>query len=56
MADEPFCDLIKKSCKPCEGGVPPLSEKDIRRFLAQLSGWEYADGTINKVYRFKDYY
>lgn len=56
MADEPFCDLAKKSCKPCEGGVPPLSEEDVRRFLAQLSGWEYADGTISKICRFKDYY
>lgn len=56
MADEPFCDLTKKSCKPCEGGVPPLAEEDIRRFLAQLSGWEYADGVISKIYRFKDYY
>jgi 4a-hydroxytetrahydrobiopterin dehydratase len=56
MADEPFCDLAKKSCKPCEGGVPPLSEDEIRRFLAQLSGWEYAAGEIGKTYRFKDYY
>lgn len=56
MADEPFCDLTKKSCKPCEGGVPPLSDEDIRRFLAQLSDWEYADGKIGKIYRFNDYY
>ncbi len=56
MADEPFSDLIKKSCKPCEGGVPPLSEENIHRYLTLISGWEYADGTINKVYRFKDYY
>lgn len=56
MAVEAFCDLTKKNCKPCEGGVPPLSEEEIRRFLAQLSGWEYADGAISKTYRFKDYY
>ena len=56
MADEAFCDLTKKNCKPCEGGVPPLSEVEIRRFLEQLSGWEYAEGTISKIYRFKDYY
>jgi 4a-hydroxytetrahydrobiopterin dehydratase len=56
MAEEPLCDLTNKNCKPCEGGIPPLSEENIRRFLTLLSGWEYADGKIGKIYHFKDYY
>lgn len=56
MADENYCDLTQKSCKPCEGGVPPLSEDEISKYLAQLNGWTYASGEIGKIYRFKDYY
>ncbi len=56
MADEIACNLSTKSCKPCEGGVPPLSADEVERLLAQLSDWECADGKIAKTYRFKDYY
>ena len=56
MADEPFCDLAQKSCKPCEGGVPPLTEDEISKYLAQLSDWTYEAGEISKTYSFKDYY
>ncbi|MDD5329216.1 MAG: 4a-hydroxytetrahydrobiopterin dehydratase [Sulfuricella sp.] len=56
MANEIACDLSTKSCKPCEGGVPPLSAEEVERLLAQISGWECADGQIAKTYRFKDYY
>jgi len=50
------CDLAKGKCKPCEGGVPPLTEAEIKTHLAQLSGWEYVGGEIAKTYAFKNYY
>jgi 4a-hydroxytetrahydrobiopterin dehydratase len=49
-------DLARKKCKPCEGGVAPLSQDEIRRLVAQLDGWEYANGRIAKTYSFKNYY
>jgi 4a-hydroxytetrahydrobiopterin dehydratase len=49
-------DLASGKCKPCEGGVAPLKEQEIGNLLKQLDGWAYADGRINKTYRFKDYY
>lgn len=32
-------DLQRKSCKPCEGGMPPLDVPTIRQYLTGLSGW-----------------
>lgn len=52
----PVCDLTNKKCKPCEGGVPPLSEAEISALLKELSGWEYAGGVISKNYSFKNYH
>lgn len=50
------CDLAKGKCKPCEGGVPPLTEAEVKTYLAQLSGWEAVNGEIAKTYSFKNYY
>ena len=45
------CDLSKGKCKPCEGGVPPLTAAEIKTNLAQLSGWEVVNGEIAKIGR-----
>ena len=50
------CDLTNKNCKPCEGGVPPLSESEIQNLLQNVTGWEYANNCISKTYQFKNYY
>jgi 4a-hydroxytetrahydrobiopterin dehydratase len=49
-------DLSSGRCKPCEGGVAPLQEQEIRNLLRQLDGWTLANGRIVKTYDFKDYY
>ncbi len=49
-------ELSSKSCKPCEGGMPPMSEEEISRPLKELDGWEYNDGKIRKEFTFKDHY
>jgi 4a-hydroxytetrahydrobiopterin dehydratase len=50
------CDLTQASCKPCEGGVPPLTLEEIQDLMKQLKGWEHAGGAIAKTYSFKNYY
>ena len=52
----PVCDLTNKSCKPCEGGVPPLGAAEVSAMLKQLDGWTLAGNTISKTYSFKNYY
>jgi 4a-hydroxytetrahydrobiopterin dehydratase len=50
------CDLTNKNCKPCEGGVPPLSQDEATDLLKQLDGWELNDKRISKTFTFKNYY
>ncbi len=54
--DTNVCDLTDKHCKPCEGGVPPLTDKQARDLLKQLDGWELNDNRISKTFAFKNYY
>lgn len=49
-------DLAYKKCKPCEGGVAPLTTEEIASLIRQLNGWSYQDGVISKIYEFKNYY
>lgn len=50
------CDLTNKNCKPCEGGIPPLTQPEIDGMMKQLEGWEQHEQTIRKTYQFKNYY
>jgi 4a-hydroxytetrahydrobiopterin dehydratase len=49
-------ELARKKCKPCEGGVAPLTPEQIRPMLKGLDGWALADGAIAKTYGFKNYF
>ena len=35
--------LIQKSCTPCKGGIPPLTEGEAQSLQAQVAKWELAD-------------
>ncbi len=51
--------LDKKHCLPCEGGVPPLTEKAIQPFLAQFTFPWRLDPDLKKIsydFHFKNYY
>lgn len=50
------CDLTNKQCKPCEGGVPALTQDEARAMLKQLDNWELKDNVISKTFAFKNYY
>lgn len=49
-------ELARKKCKPCEGGVAPLSPEQVKPMLKGLDGWALADGAIAKTYRFGNYH
>ena len=50
-------DLTARRCKPCEGGVAPLSADAARELLEQLSDWQINNESneISRVYLFKNY-
>ena len=49
--------LSEHACIPCQGGVPPLSSEEIKRFLEKLEGdWHLNDhGHLEKSYVFKNF-
>ena len=52
------CDLADKSCVPCRGGVPPLTEAERAPLLAALgpNGWQVVDGHhLAKEFAFPDF-
>lgn len=49
-------ELARKKCRPCEGGVAPLSAEQVRPMLAGLDGWALDGGMLAKTYRFRNYH
>jgi|SRR5688500_16346436 4a-hydroxytetrahydrobiopterin dehydratase len=49
-------DLASKKCKPCEGGVAPLTQDQTRQMLRGLQGWGVDSGRLAKAYSFQNYY
>lgn len=48
--------LLEKHCKSCEPGAKPLDQGAVSDLMRQIDGWQLADQSISKAYRFKDYY
>ncbi len=50
-------ELAEKTCVPCQGGVPPLTEAEAEQYLADVPGWELIDGAtkIEKTFKFDNF-
>ena len=51
-------DLAARHCKPCEGGMAPLTPAQAQELLRQLSGWTLAADakTLRREFVFRDFY
>ncbi len=49
-------DLARQTCRPCEGGTPPLGDDEITAHLNALPGWHQEGTEIVRAYSFKNYY
>ena len=49
--------LAEKSCVPCRGGIPPLTEPAARDLLRRTPGWSLAEnGTrLQRQFEFRDF-
>ena len=49
--------LVRTSCTPCKGGIPPLTEGEAKTFHAQVPQWDVVDEArrIDRTYRFKNF-
>ena len=51
--------LAARKCRPCEGGIPPLTPEQAAQLLAQISkDWVLTDNAhaIRREFRFRDFY
>jgi len=51
--------LAEKKCKPCEGGIAPLTRPAAERLLASLAaGWRLGEdgGSLHRDFTFRDFY
>ncbi len=54
MRDED--DLAAKTCVPCHGGVPVLSEAEQQGLLARVADWQLVDGHhLRRNFEFRDF-
>jgi 4a-hydroxytetrahydrobiopterin dehydratase len=49
-------DLAQRRCKPCEGGVPPLTADEIAALLKRLPAWRVVDGKLTRTFEFRNYH
>lgn len=52
------CTLKEKTCKPCSGETPALTNDEITVLLPKLDNWHITDDNkvIHKEYKFKGFY
>jgi len=49
-------DLTKKRCKPCGGGVPPLSKSEVAKYCKRVKFWAAIDNKkIERELEFKNF-
>ena len=50
-------DLATKTCVPCRGGVPTLTEGEARGLLAGTPNWELQEGAtrLHRRFEFEDF-
>ncbi len=50
-------NIAQKTCTPCRGGIPPLTEKEAGGYLSQTPGWKLLEAghLIRRKFKFADF-
>jgi 4a-hydroxytetrahydrobiopterin dehydratase len=50
-------NLTERTCTPCRGGIPPLSEGEVNRFRAEVPDWDVSEQAdqIRRTFRFPNF-
>lgn len=51
-------DLSRKSCRPCEGGIAPITFAHAQELMVQIPGWtlEPSAQALSRTFEFKNFY
>ncbi len=57
MTIQSACELAKKKCVPCEGGVARMSPEEATEQLKEITGWELTEDNkrIRKAWQVKNF-
>ncbi len=47
--------LTSKKCVPCEGGVAPLTEEEIKKYMPLVPQWVLEEGKLVRRFQLKDF-
>jgi 4a-hydroxytetrahydrobiopterin dehydratase len=49
--------LVGKTCTPCKGGIPPLTQQEAERLHAQVPAWELREDArrIERKFKFRNF-
>jgi len=55
--DSMMDNLAEKTCTPCRGGIPPLTQEDAERLHVQVPDWELRDDAhrIERSFQFRNF-
>ena len=49
-------NLLSKKCVPCEGGIPPFTQEQIKQYVPLVPGWEVGENKkLQRDFKFKDF-
>ncbi len=48
-------DLLEQTCRPCEGGEPPLTAQQIQQLMPKIPQWHWEDNSIRRTWRADDF-
>lgn len=48
-------NLLQKKCIPCQGGIPPIGQKEIEKLLPQVQPWQLEEGKLVRELTFKNF-
>ena len=51
-------ELRRKKCKPCEGGIPPMTLEEAQSMQKEVPGWEVIDDGqgLRRIFTFANHY
>jgi len=48
-------NFISKKCIPCEGGVSPMKDEEIEKYLPIVPNWILEEGKLVRRFKFKNF-
>ncbi len=48
-------NLTHKKCVPCEGGVDPMTQEEVAKYLPMVEAWALEEGKLVREFTFKDF-